>query len=223
MNTLIDITGGQTMTQAEEISIGQRAYLLTKRAIDIIGASGALLMLAPLLVGVAIAIKLTSPGPVFFRQKRVGHMGELFEMLKFRSMRQDADRLKQQLMEQNEATGPAFKMKNDPRITPIGRFIRKYSIDELPQLWHVLMGTMSLVGPRPVVPEEAADYQEWHRKRFEVKPGLTCIWQVQGRSDVTFDEWMRMDVEYVETRSLMLDLTLLVKTVPAVLTGRGAY
>ena len=223
MNTFIDITGGHTMTQAEAVGLGQKAYLITKRAIDIVAAAGALVLLAPLLGGVALAIKITSPGPVFFRQQRVGHHGRLFQMLKFRSMRQDADKLKEQLLAQNEATGPAFKMRHDPRITTVGRFIRKYSIDELPQLWHVLVGTMTLVGPRPVVPEEAADYLDWHRRRFEVKPGLTCIWQVQGRSDVTFDEWMRMDLEYVETRSMWLDLKLLVLTIPAVLTGRGAY
>jgi len=223
MDTLIDVPGSRTMTATQECGLSHRAYLVAKRAIDIVAAFGAILLLAPLLVGVAIAIKLTSPGPVFFRQKRVGHMGTIFKMLKFRSMRQDADKMKLQLLDQNEATGPAFKMKNDPRVTPIGSFIRKYSIDELPQLWHVLVGTMTLVGPRPVVPDEAADYEDWHRRRFEVKPGLTCIWQVAGRSDVTFDEWMKMDVEYVENRSLWLDLKLLVKTIPAVLTGRGAY
>ncbi|NLJ35481.1 MAG: sugar transferase [candidate division WS1 bacterium] len=203
--------------------VNSRAYLFAKRCMDVIGAATALLIISPLLLGVAVAIKLTSPGPVFYRQLRLGRDARPFYMLKFRSMRKDADAMRAQLAEFNEADGPVFKIRSDPRVTSVGRFIRKYSIDELPQLWHVLVGTMSLVGPRPPIPEEVASYEEWHKRRLTVKPGLTCIWQVQGRSDVSFDEWMRMDIEYIETRSLLLDIKLLLKTVPAVLGGRGAY
>jgi exopolysaccharide biosynthesis polyprenyl glycosylphosphotransferase len=200
-----------------------RAYLFAKRCMDIAGAALALLIVSPILLVVAVAIKLTSPGPVFFRQLRVGQNWKPFYMLKFRSMRRDAETMLGQLKQYNEADGPVFKIRSDPRITPVGRFIRKYSIDELPQLWHVLVGTMSLVGPRPPIPEETVHYEEWQKQRLVVKPGLTCIWQVAGRSDVTFEEWMRMDIEYIETRSILLDIKLLLKTIPAVLGGRGAY
>jgi len=198
-------------------------WLVLKRCMDIAGATSALLIISPILLTTAAAVKLTSPGPVFFRQLRVGKDGKPFYMLKFRSMHKNAEAAQAELMKYNEASGPVFKIRDDPRITPVGRFIRKYSIDELPQLWHVLVGEMSLVGPRPPIPSEVADYEDWHRRRLEVKPGLTCIWQVCGRSDVSFDEWMRMDIEYIETRTLLLDIKLLLKTIPAVLGGRGAY
>jgi len=190
---------------------------------DILGAVSALLLVGPILLISALAIKLTSPGPVFFRQLRVGKDGKAFYMLKFRSMYKGAEASQAELMQYNETSGPVFKMRNDPRVTPLGRLMRKSSIDELPQLWHVLTGEMSLVGPRPPLPSEVEHYEDWHRRRLEIKPGLTCIWQVCGRSDVSFDERMRMDIEYIEKRSLLLDIKLLLQTIPAVLGGRGAY
>lgn len=223
MNTTSDVTCNRSLLYSMSSRLNGHAYLIAKRCMDVAGAALALLIVSPVLLGTTIAIKLTSPGPVFFRQLRLGKDGKPFYMLKFRSMRRDAEALREELEQYNEADGPVFKMRNDPRITPVGRFIRKYSIDELPQLWHVLLGTMSLVGPRPPIPEEAASYEDWQRRRLTIKPGLTCIWQVQGRSDVTFEEWMRMDIEYIETRSILLDIKLLLLTIPAVLAGRGAY
>ncbi len=198
-------------------------YLVVKRCMDLVAALGGLVLVSPILLASAVAIKLTSRGPVLFRQLRVGKNGKTFYMLKLRSMRNNAEASQAELMQYNETTGPVFKMRNDPRVTPVGRFIRKYSIDELPQLWHVVTGEMSLVGPRPPLPSEVEHYEDWHRRRLEIKPGLTCIWQVCGRSDTTFDEWMRMDMEYIEKRSLLLDIKLLLQTIPAVLGGRGAY
>jgi len=199
------------------------AYRIAKRAIDIIGASLALLMALPLMIVTAIVIKLESAGAVFFHHTRLGQGGEPFEFYKFRSMCQEAVVLRAALEGMNEVSGPVFKIRKDPRVTAVGRFLRKMSVDELPQLWHVLSGRMSLVGPRPPVPDEVSRYEPWMLQRLAVKPGLTCIWQVSGRSDIGFDEWMRLDVEYVRNRSLWLDLKILARTIPAVLTGRGAY
>ena len=193
-----------------------------KRLFDIVSSAVALWLLLPLLVGVALLIKLTSRGPVFFKQTRVGLHGKPFNMLKFRSMVVNAEELKAKLEAQNEQTGPVFKMKNDPRITGIGRFIRKYSIDELPQLINVLRGDMSVVGPRPPLPTEVAKYEPWQRRRLSVRPGLTCIWQVSGRNQISFEEWMYLDMQYIDHWSLKNDLNLILKTVPVVLTGRGA-
>jgi lipopolysaccharide/colanic/teichoic acid biosynthesis glycosyltransferase len=170
----------------------------------------------------AIAIKLTSKGPVFFRQGRVGLHGRPFNMFKFRTMVANAEALKEQLLARNEQTGPVFKMKNDPRVTPIGRFLRKHSIDELPQLINVLRGDMSIVGPRPPVPQEVARYQAWQRRRLSVRPGLTCIWQVSGRNQITFQDWMYLDMRYIDHWSITDDLNLILRTLPIVLTGRGA-
>ena len=167
-------------------------------------------------------MKLTSRGPVLFRQERVGLHGRTFGMLKFRSMVTNAEELKARLMAQNEMSGPVFKMKHDPRITRIGRFIRKYSIDELPQLLNVLRGDMSIVGPRPPVPSEVAKYEAWQRRRLSVRPGLTCVWQVSGRNQISFEEWMLLDMRYIDHWSLAQDFNLILKTVPVVLTGRGA-
>jgi len=194
-----------------------------KRAVDIVVAMLALAVLLPVFLAVAAAIKLTSKGPVFFRQPRVGRLGEKFNFYKFRSMRTTAVYEKPQLRELNEKDGPIFKIKNDPRITKVGRVIRKLSIDELPQLVHVLSGKMSLVGPRPHLPEEVAAYDARAARRLAVKPGITCIWQVSGRADLDFDTWIDLDLEYINTWSLGLDAKLLVKTVPAVLSGKGAY
>jgi len=193
-----------------------------KRAFDIVASGTALLLLSPLLITVAVLVKLTSRGPILFRQERVGLHGRPFHMLKFRSMVSNAEELKAKLMAQNEQAGPVFKMKRDPRITPIGRFIRKYSIDELPQLVNVLRGEMSVVGPRPPIPSEVAKYEAWQRRRLSVRPGLTCVWQVSGRNQISFEEWMYLDMQYIDHWSLAQDFQLILKTVPVVLTGRGA-
>lgn len=198
-------------------------YLVAKRIMDVVGAAAALLIAAPVMLPVALAIKLDSPGPVFFRQYRLGEDGRPFLFYKFRSMTAAAPDIRDSLIEQNEASGPVFKIRRDPRITRVGRVIRKFSIDELPQLFHVLTGRMSLVGPRPPIPAEVEHYEPWQTERLAVKPGLTCIWQVSGRSDIGFDDWVRLDIEYVRTRNLWLDIKLLLLTIPAVLTGRGAY
>ena len=196
--------------------------LAVKRAFDIFASSLALACLSPLLVAVAALIKLTSRGPVLFKQNRVGLHGRSFHMLKFRSMVQNAEELKAKLMAFNEQQGPVFKMTRDPRITSVGRFIRKYSIDELPQLLNVLRGEMSIVGPRPPVPSEVEKYEAWQRRRLSVRPGLTCVWQVSGRNQISFEEWMYLDMQYIDHWSLAQDFQLILKTVPIVLTGRGA-
>ncbi|MFN4194306.1 MAG: sugar transferase [Thermosynechococcus sp.] len=196
-----------------------------KRYLDVILALLGIVMLAPLFIGVAIAIKLTSPGPVFFRQERVGLHGQVFQMWKFRTMRADAPQLQAQLEAQNEsADGILFKLKNDPRRTPLGRFLRKTSIDELPQLFNVLWGDMSLVGPRPLPLRDVARFHSWHHIRHQVLPGITGLWQISGRSQIgNFDEAARLDLYYIDNWSLNLDLEILVETVRIVLFGRGAY
>ncbi len=195
-----------------------------KRLLDVIAAATLLLLAAPLLLAVAVLIHLADGGPVLFWQKRVGQWGAEFPFPKFRSMVVNAEQLKAKLMARNDhGDGVTFKMKKDPRITWIGRIIRKLSVDELPQLWCVLKGDMSLVGPRPPVPLEVARYSLRDRRRLDAKPGLTCIWQVSGRGDIPFDRQVKLDVEYIESQSLGLDLLLLLRTVPAILTGRGAY
>ncbi|HET9252237.1 MAG TPA: sugar transferase [Candidatus Eisenbacteria bacterium] len=194
-----------------------------KRVLDVLVA----LLVAPLALPVvavaAVLIKLDSPGPVFHRAIRVGRGGRKFAFLKLRSMQQDAEELRGLLLHLNQAQGPAFKLHNDPRVTRVGKILRKTSLDELPQLWHVLTGDMSLVGPRPPFPEEVEKYEPWMLKRLSVRPGLTCLWQIRGRSDLSFDEWMRLDIEYVDRCSFPLDLKILLLTVPAVLSARGAY
>jgi len=193
-----------------------------KRFLDIAGALFGLLVLFPVMAVAAIGIRLTSPGPIIFRQKRSGLGGRPFLIYKFRTMTADAEKRKRELRPLSEQDGPAFKIENDPRLTRFGRFLRKTSIDELPQLWNVLKGDMSLVGPRPLPCDEAEACRPWHRRRLDVTPGLTCIWQVKGRSRVTFDEWVRMDVAYMRRRTLAHDLWLLIITIPAVLLRRGA-
>jgi lipopolysaccharide/colanic/teichoic acid biosynthesis glycosyltransferase len=168
-------------------------------------------------------IKADSRGPVFYRQDRVGRGGRLFRFYKFRSMYEEADRRLPELVDRNEQDGPVFKIKSDPRITAVGRFLRRSSMDEIPQVFNVLRGEMSIVGPRPALPTEVARYQPWQRRRLEVKPGITCLWQIAGRSHIGFDEWMRLDVEYLRTRSFATDAVIFVKTVPAVMARRGAY
>lgn len=197
---------------------------LSKRLFDIIVSSILLLLISPILISTMLAIKLNSPGSVFFTQVRVGLNGQIFRMWKFRSMYIDAEQRKAELFAQNEmAGGVIFKMKRDPRITPVGRFIRRTSIDELPQLWNVLIGDMSLVGPRPALPKEVALYTPYQRQRLSVLPGITCIWQVSGRSEVPFAQQVEMDLQYIATQSFLGDLKLLLKTIPAVLFGKGAY
>jgi exopolysaccharide biosynthesis polyprenyl glycosylphosphotransferase len=198
------------------------AQALLKRLLDIAVSSMALLALSPLLVCVALAVKLTSRGPIFFRQERVGLHGRTFGMIKFRSMVSDAEALRAALLARNEQTGPVFKMKQDPRVTRVGRLIRKHSIDELPQLVNVLRGDMSLVGPRPPLVGEVARYEAWQRRRLSVRPGLTCIWQVSGRNQISFEQWMMLDMRYIDHWSLLQDLRLIMRTVPVVLLGRGA-
>lgn len=200
----------------------RRPMPLAKRVVDVIVAGLGLAALVPFLPIVALAIKVTSPGPVFFKQRRAGLGGQPFVMWKLRTMVADAEALKTELMARNEQNGPAFKIKRDPRVTTLGRNLRATSIDELPQLWNVLRGDMSLVGPRPLPCGESDKCEPWQRRRLDVVPGLTCIWQVRGRSAVSFDEWVRMDVEYIETQSLVADFRLLLATVPAVVLRKGA-
>ncbi len=196
--------------------------LFIKRAFDIVFSATLLVLLSPLMLIVAILIKLTSPGPVLFKQKRCGLNGRKFTLYKFRSMVPGAEMKKKQLERMNEMDGPVFKMKRDPRVTPVGRILRKFSIDELPQLFNVLKGDMSIVGPRPALPVEVELYEVWQRRRLSLKPGLTCIWQVSGRNKVPFHRWMEMDLEYIDNWSLWLDFKILVKTFFVVLTGYGA-
>lgn len=196
--------------------------LLAKRTVDL-GVSALVLTLSlPLILLIALAIKLSSKGPVFFRQIRCGLNGRRFTLLKFRTMVANAEQRRGELLHLNEMDGPVFKLKRDPRVTPVGRFLRKFSLDELPQLWNVLKGDMSLVGPRPPIPEEVASYKRWQRRRLSMKPGLTCLWQISGRNQVDFDRWMELDLEYIDSWSPLLDLKILLKTIPAVLSGRGA-
>lgn len=196
--------------------------LAIKRGTDIAGAVFALTVLALPMLAVAVAVKLTSKGPVFFRQRRAGLNHRPFYMLKFRTMVKDAEKLRSTVESLNELDGPVFKIAKDPRITKIGKFLRKYSLDELPQFFNVLRGEMSLVGPRPPIPKEVEQYEWWQRRRLSMKPGLTCLWQVSGRNKISFREWMLLDLEYIDNWSLKLDIKLLFKTIPAVLLGRGA-
>ena len=191
----------------------KKVYLFLKRTVDILGSGIGLIVLSPVFLIVALAIKIEdSKGSVLFSQKRVGQHGKEFNMYKFRSMVSNAEELKEKLLKQNEMSGPMFKMKNDPRITKVGKFIRKTSIDELPQLLNVLKGEMSLVGPRPSLPKEVIKFEPWMLERLDVKPGLTCYWQVMGRNDIDFEDWMKLDIKYVHDRSLGLDLKLIFKT-----------
>ena len=196
--------------------------LAIKRAVDLVGAAIGLLLAAPVLLLAAAAIKLDSEGPVFFRQVRSGLNGRPFVMYKLRTMGVDAEAVRDELMHLNEMDGPVFKIRRDPRITRVGRFLRTFSIDELPQLWSVLTGEMSLVGPRPPMPAEVVKYETSERRRLSMRPGLTCLWQVSGRNDVDFDEWVKLDLQYIDSWSLWNDLKILIATIPAVLRGTGA-
>ena len=189
-----------------------KLYEVIKRLMDITLSAIGLIILSPILLVVAILIKIDSKGPIFFKQKRVGLYGKEFDMYKFRSMVVNAEELKEKLEKQNEMSGPMFKIADDPRITKLGKFIRKTSIDELPQLWNVIKGDMSLVGPRPSLPKEVAQFEPWMEERFKVKPGLTCYWQVGGRNNIDFENWMKLDIKYVKERTLAIDIMLIFKT-----------
>jgi exopolysaccharide biosynthesis polyprenyl glycosylphosphotransferase len=218
----VDDLGGVPLIGVREVGFGQWAQLI-KRGMDIAVAVVGFTLGAPLLALIALAIRLDSPGPIIFHQTRVGVAGKLFKIYKFRSMREGAEEELERLLELNEAQGCLFKIRDDPRMTRVGRFLRRISLDELPQLWNVLRGEMSLVGPRPPTPDEVANYQEWHKRRLDGRPGMTGLWQVSGRSLLSFDETVLLDVYYIENWSLWLDLKILLRTVPAVLLGNGAY
>jgi len=218
----VDDLGGVPLVGVREVGF-DRGSLLVKRIVDIVGACVGLLLGVPLMALIALAIRLDSPGPVIFSQTRVGAGGKLFEIYKFRSMREGAEEELEQLRELNEADGPIFKIRDDPRLTRMGRFLRCTSLDELPQLWNLLRGEISLVGPRPPTPGEVEGYQEWHKKRLEGRPGITGLWQVSGRSLLSFDEMVLLDIYYIENWSLWLDFKILMRTIPKVLSGEGAY
>jgi lipopolysaccharide/colanic/teichoic acid biosynthesis glycosyltransferase len=192
--------------------------------VDVIGAGLGLLALLPILVVLALLVRATSRGPILYSSRYIGERGRAFTGYKFRTMVSNADDLKAGMAHLNHMKGPAFKIRNDPRVTSVGRLLRKYSLDELPQLWNVLKGDMSLVGPRPPLPEEFERFAPWQRGKLSVRPGITCFWQINGRSEISdFDEWARLDLTYIERWSLWTDLKILLKTVPAVLRGHGAY
>ena len=216
----IETFGGNTI-----VTFFRESHVLQlhiKRFMDIAGSALMLLLLSPLLALVALLVKLDSKGPIFFAQERVGMNKRSFKLLKFRSMVVNAEELRAKLVDQNEVDGPVFKIKKDPRITRIGRFIRKTSIDELPQLWNALVGDISLVGPRPPLFSEVAQYEWLFRKRISIKPGITCLWQVSGRNNLSFDKWMELDKQYIDNWSIWLDIKILLLTIPTVLLGRGA-
>jgi exopolysaccharide biosynthesis polyprenyl glycosylphosphotransferase len=196
--------------------------LMLKRALDVALAGFLLLIGMPIAGLIALTIKLTYGGNVLFRQTRCGLNGRSVTLDKFRTMVADAEERRGALLHLNEMNGPVFKLKSDPRVTRLGRLLRRFSLDELPQFWNVLRGDMSLVGPRPPIPEEVAQYKRWQRRRLAMKPGLTCLWQISGRNNIDFDRWMQLDLEYIDSWSPMLDLKILLKTVPVVLSGRGA-
>ncbi len=196
--------------------------LAAKRLLDVAISLLLLALSVPIIVLAAIAIKITSPGSVLFKQQRMGLNGRIFTLYKFRTMIFDAHERVSEVSHLNEMSGPVFKARSDPRITGVGRILRKFSLDELPQLWNVLKGDMSLVGPRPPIPEEVRSYHRWQRRRLSMKPGLTCLWQVNGRNNIDFDRWMQLDLQYIDNWSPSLDLKILLRTIPAVLLGRGA-
>lgn len=222
-------TGSNNNNQGKSVGVGrssfEEAFCLGmpwwKRSIDLVGASIGLLMASPVILIAALAVKATSPGGAFFLQEREGLGGRRFRIYKLRTMRHDAESRKDRLRRRSEQDGPAFKMTNDPRVTPVGRLLRKTSLDELPQLWNVLRGEMSLVGPRPLPVKESLGCAPWQRRRLQVTPGITCIWQVTGRNIVRFDDWVRMDLRYIRNRGLAKDLSLLLRTPPAVLFSKG--
>jgi exopolysaccharide biosynthesis polyprenyl glycosylphosphotransferase len=218
----VEDLGGIPMIGVRDISIG-RTETFIKRAMDMTISLGGLILLLPFFALMALLIKLDSDGPVFFAQIRVGKDEKLFACYKFRSMRQGAEAEQEELRMLNEADGPIFKIREDPRITRMGRILRRTSLDELPQLFNVLMGHMSVVGPRPAPPVEVQRYQPWHKRRLEVAPGMTGLWQVSGRSELSFDEMVLLDLYYIEHWSPVLDVQIMLRTLPKMITGEGAY
>jgi exopolysaccharide biosynthesis polyprenyl glycosylphosphotransferase len=218
----VDTVSGIPLIGLKDVSI-QGWNAVTKRGLDIAVSALALLVLSPILAVIALLIKIESRGPILYQHTRIGRSRQPFMMYKFRSMRQDADRLREALVEETDGDKRLFKDRKDPRITRVGAVIRRWSIDELPQFWNVLIGDMSVVGPRPQIPPEVANYEDWHYKRLAVSPGLTGLWQVSGRSELTFDEMVIYDIYYIENWSLGLDFRILLRTIPAVLQGRGAF
>lgn len=206
-----------------QLSAWQRVYLHIKRFFDVVFSLVGLVVLSPILLVAALAIKLDDRGPVIFKQMRMGKDGRLFRFYKFRSMCVDADKKQEQLLALNEVDGPVFKIAKDPRVTRVGRIIRKFSIDELPQLVNVIKGDMSIVGPRPPLPKEVAKYTPFQMKRLSVTPGLTCYWQISGRSNLSFDQWVEMDLRYIRKIGPMTDLAIVLRTFPVALFGIGAY
>lgn len=219
----MNIMAAELKKQKLRLKVLTISALMVKRLFDVVGSMSCLVALAPLLVAISVAIKLDSRGSIVFKQMRIGKNGSQFMFYKFRTMVSDAEQQKKELIGLNEASGPIFKIRRDPRTTRFGYFLRKYSLDELPQLFNVLKGEMSLVGPRPPLPIEVAAYSPSEMKRLLVTPGITGLWQVNGRSDVSFEDMVRMDLEYIQNWSLLLDLKILLRTIPAVLSGRGAY
>ena len=217
---------GQTMVSkpsARMLKAYPYTYTKRKRLLDIVGSFTLLVLISPLFLLIALLVKLTSRGPVFYTSRRVGLLGKEFAFHKFRSMRTDADKELEKIQSQNEKDGPIFKIERDPRVTPLGRFLRHTSLDELPQLYNVLRGNMSLVGPRPPLPHEVEKYDEYALDRLRVRPGMTCYWQISGRSNLSFDEWMRLDHKYLEDMNFWIDLKILFLTPIAVIKGEGAY
>ncbi len=194
-----------------------------KRALDVLAAVLGMVVFGPLMLALGLIVRLDSNGPMFYRSRRTGRNGRIFTFYKLRSMAVDAHERRSELLHLNEVQGPIFKIRKDPRVTRIGGWLRRTSLDELPQLLNVLKGDMSLVGPRPPLPEEVERYEPWQRRRLDVQPGITCLWQISGRSRIGFEEWMRLDLEYIRHRSFGLDLKILLRTVPAVLSREGAY
>ena len=217
----IERLGDVPLLSFDPTAVGD-AGLFAKRCVDLAVAIPCILLLLPVIAIVAIAVHRSSAGPVLFRQTRVGLHGRQFTLLKFRTMRAGAEADQDKLEHRNEMSGPVFKLRDDPRVTRVGRFLRRFSLDELPQLWNVVKGDMSLVGPRPPTPEEVEQYKPWQRRRLSMRPGLTCLWQVAGRNEIDFDRWVALDLEYIDNWSPWLDIKILLRTVPAVLTGRGA-
>ncbi|MDY7010948.1 MAG: sugar transferase [Planctomycetota bacterium] len=223
-NELLRVLGEVEREGAEALLNGaSRFYDFAKRIFDIVAGAVLLVLTMPIMTLTALAIKMTSRGPIFFRQQRTGLNGRTFTMYKFRSMCSGAEDARPILEKLNENDGPAFKIKHDPRVTRIGRFLRRSSLDELPQLINVLSGQMSLVGPRPLPVTEAKNVRGAGRMRTTVKPGLTCLWQISGRNELTFQQWMHLDLYYIRHRSLLLDLAIIIQTIPAVLSAHGAY
>jgi exopolysaccharide biosynthesis polyprenyl glycosylphosphotransferase len=212
---------GEPQTLVDPASVASGSW--AKRSIDLVLSAAGIVLLLAVFVVLAVLIKLDSPGPAFYAQARIGKDGRPFRLLKFRSMRQDADRLLCELENLNEVNGPMFKIRRDPRITRVGGFLRRYSLDELPQLINVVRGEMSLVGPRPPLPAEVERYEEWQLERLRAVPGITGLWQVSGRTEIPFEDMVRLDLRYIQNWSLALDLQIMLRTIPAVLSTKGAY